>query len=62
MPGTIRTLKLSAAVAKIAELEKLEVDEVELMDQFELRRIEAQRSGIDEEVRGPDHLLGSCLH
>jgi len=62
LPGTIRTLKLSAAVAKVAELEKLMVDEIELQDQFELRRIEAQRQGIDEEVSGSRRAVAIIMY
>jgi hypothetical protein len=51
MPGTLRTLRLGVAVAQIAEKENLSVDPVELQDQCDLRRIEAERQGLDEKVR-----------
>ena len=50
LPGTIRTLQLGVATAKVAEDEKLEVDPLELQDQMDLQSIEAQRQGMDEKA------------
>lgn len=58
LPATIRTLQLGVAVAQIAERENLSVDPVELQDQADLRRIEAERQGMDEKVRGTQRERG----
>lgn len=60
MPGTLRTLRLGAAVAQIAEREALAVDPVELQDQCDLRRLEAERQGMDEKVRAAGREWGTC--
>jgi len=50
LPGTVKTLMLGVATAKVAEEEKLEVDPLELQDQIDLRKMEAERSGMDEKA------------
>jgi len=50
LPGTVKTLMLGVATAKVAEEEKLEVDPLELQDQIDLRKLEAERSGMDEKA------------
>lgn len=51
LPATLRTLKLGVATAQVAEKESLEVDPLDLQDQMDLRRLEAERQGMDEKVR-----------
>lgn len=62
LPGTLRTLQLGVAVAQIAEKENLSVDPVELQDQADLRRIEAERQGMDEKVRPRTSVKGRERH
>lgn len=50
LPGTVKTLMLGVATAKVAEEEGLEVDPLELQDQIDLRKLEAERSGMDEKA------------
>lgn len=49
-PGTIKTLTLGVATAKVAEDEGLEVDPLDVQDQMDLRRLEAERQGMDEQA------------
>jgi hypothetical protein len=50
LPGTLKTLTLGVATAKVAEEEGLTVDPIELQDQMDLRRLEAERQGMDEKA------------
>lgn len=50
LKGTLKTLTLGVATAKVAEEEGLVVDPIELQDQMDLRRLEAERQGMDEKA------------
>lgn len=49
-PQTVKTLMLGVATAKVAEDEGLQVDPLELQDQIDLRKLEAERQGLDEKA------------